>query len=71
MFVQNFNLRISVYCMLVHLSMLFHLHELMAFLFAEQVQILKLSPVAGERDYFYHMDEREGLADLYDIHNKT
>jgi len=35
----------------------------------EQLQVFKLSPVAGEKDYFYHLDEREGLTDLYDLHS--
>ena len=35
----------------------------------ECVQLFKLSPVAGEKDYFYHLDEREGLTDLYDLHS--
>lgn len=33
----------------------------------EQSPVLQLSPAPGERDYFYHLDEREGLSDLYDL----
>ena len=34
---------------------------------AEQGEMLQLSPAPGEKDYFFHLDEREGLSDLYDI----
>lgn len=34
---------------------------------AEQAQVLQLSPAPGEKDYFFHLDEREGLSDLYDL----
>ena len=33
----------------------------------EQAQVLQLSPAPGEKDYFFHLDKREGLSDLYDI----
>ncbi len=47
-------------------------HLMFVSVVAEQVQVFKLSPVAGEKDYFYHMDEQEGLTDLYDLkHTKT
>ena len=33
--------------------------------------MLKLSPAPGEKDYFYHLDDREGLKELYDIRKCT
>ena len=29
--------------------------------------ILQLSPAPGEKDYFFHLDDQEGVLDLYDI----
>ena len=34
----------------------------------EPIPVLQLSPAPGERDYFFHLDEAEGISDLYDLH---
>eukprot|EP00731_Ephydatia_muelleri_P026144 Em0018g244a len=31
------------------------------------IPVLKLSPLAAEKDYLFHLDKREGLMDLYDL----
>jgi len=31
------------------------------------IPVLQLSPAPGERDYFFHLDEKEGITDLYDL----
>ena len=33
----------------------------------EPAPVVKLSPAPGERDYFFHLDDKEGVSDLYDI----
>ena len=33
----------------------------------EPIPVLQLSPAPGERDYFFHLDEKEGITDLYDL----
>ena len=33
--------------------------------------VLQLSPAPGEKDYFFHLDDHEGVLDLYDIKKPT
>ena len=40
-----------------------HTHE------PEPIPVLQLSPAPGEKDYLFHLDEAEGISDLYDLYN--
>ena len=43
-----------------------HIH-----MYAVQVPVLSLSPAPDDTDYFYHLDDKEGLLDLYDLSRTT
>ena len=43
-----------------------HIH-----MYTVQVPVLSLSPAPDDTDYFYHLDDKEGLLDLYDLSRTT
>ena len=41
------------------------------FIFLGNAPVLCLSPAPTDKDFLFHLDEREGILDLYDVHQSS